>query len=118
REYPVGFAAKENRIGVQQKGGDGSVLVRPAAQRQRGFAGFFRPVAAGEVGQGQQWFPNVGGAVVEAVGNFGSRVGNGIAILGDDGSADKIVLQGRQTLPSRRREGADVFGLGLFRAYW
>ena len=43
-----------------------------------------RPVAAGDVGQNEEGFPDVGGAVVEVFGDFGLGVGDGIGVGGHE----------------------------------
>ena len=69
-----------NKTAISKRRADGAALAGGGGESNRGLAGEFGPAAAREVGNGQQRFPDVSGAVGEAGrnGRVGGSNGGGV----------------------------------------
>jgi hypothetical protein len=63
------------------------MLLGRVGQSNSGLAGQFRPVAAGDVGNGQERLPNIRGAVVELRWDLWPSVGDGLGVIEDEPGA-------------------------------
>src|SRR5690349_7874395 len=90
----VGFAGGEYDKEVEEQRADGALVLTARGEGDGGLAGGFGPVATGEIGDGEQWFPDIRGAIVD-----GRKIGLG----GSDGGG--VVLNEADALT------AELFGI-------
>ena len=86
-EDAIGAAADEQEEDVEEQGANGAVVLGTGGETEGGLTGEGRPVCAGEVGEGEQGFPDVGGAVVEAGRKVRGGVGDGLVVIEDEAGA-------------------------------
>ena len=93
-EKAVHLSFEEDDVDIQQEGADGAVVAGRGAQVKGGLAGEIGPGAAGEVGQGEERFPDVGGAVVQAVGEIRASGGDGAGMIQNEARALTLQSEG------------------------
>ena len=86
-EDAVGFVGREEEEDVQEEGADRVGVLAGGGEGDGGLAGQLGPAAAGEVGDGQEGFPDVGGAVVEFGRDLGLSGGDGGGVVTDEAGA-------------------------------
>ena len=84
----------EDHEDIEEEGADGALLLGASGEAQGSFANQVGPAAAGEVGQDEEGFPKVGGAVGEAGGNGRFEGGDLGGMIGDKASAFAFQLSG------------------------
>ncbi len=83
----VGVVCSITKEDVQEECADGVGFIAASAEGDGGGARFLWPVAASDVGQDEKRFPDVGGAVVELVGDLGLGGGDRICMRCHEGFA-------------------------------
>lgn len=72
---------QEGERNISEEAGDGVGFLGLGAEGERGVPRESGPVAAGKVGQGEEGFPDIGGAVVEFRREFGRSCGDGLGVV-------------------------------------
>ena len=86
-EKAVDFPVDHPVADVGEEVTDEGDVVVVAAEFDGGFASERGPIATGKVSDGEEGFPDVGGAIVQGGGNLGAGLGDGVAMFGDELSA-------------------------------
>lgn len=75
----VGFEFDEGNEDINEQRANGRCIRDAGGDVQSGVAGELWPIAASEVGEDEEWFPNIGGAIVQ--GGWGWRPGGGDGLV-------------------------------------
>ena len=86
-EEPVGIGEDEGDTDIEEQRADGVGFVGGRGETDGSLAGGLRPMAAGEVGEDEERFPDVGGAVVQACGDFGAALAISAGVVEDEAGA-------------------------------
>jgi len=81
-EEAIFVGKDEDQPDVEQQRRGGAVFLRAGGEGDGRGAAFFGPVAAGDVGDGKERFPDVGGAVVQARRRLGFGVCDSESVFG------------------------------------
>ena len=96
-EDAVGVGGEHEGADVAEEVTDeGKFVLVGGAEFEGGLARDCGPVAAGEVGDGEERFPDVCGAIVEGARDIGPGAGDGVAVLVNEGGAAFAEFDGVQ----------------------
>jgi hypothetical protein len=93
-EKAVGLELDEEQEDIEEQSGGGIDFAGGGRDADGGLAGEIGPVAAREVGESKEGFPDVSGAVIEFTRWFGLGIGDLYGVVGDEAGAFSLKVGG------------------------